>query len=221
MPRQDFQKALDEIQHEVLSMGESVEQALTRSVEILKSQDLEAAQKLIDHDQEINRRRFALEEKCLRLLATQQPIAGDLRTIAAILYITNELERIGDYAKGIAHITLYIGAESLIKPLIDLPVMAEKSAAMLQRSLEAFANRDLEAARTIPDSDDEVDALYNQVQRELITLIMANPRVIDQANYLGWAAHNLERTADRATNVCERVIFMVTGELSEMDSKHG
>jgi phosphate transport system protein len=153
----------------------------------------------------------------LALIATQQPMAGDLRTLAAILDIASELERIGDYAKGIAKINLMIGEEPFIKPLIDIPAMAFKARDMLRQSLEAFARRDVDMARAIPAEDDVVDGLYNQVYRELLTYIMADPSCIDQANFLLWAAHNLERAADRVTNICERVVFTVTGELMEMD----
>jgi phosphate transport system protein len=131
------------------------------------------------------------------------------------------LERIGDYAKGISKINLMIGEEPLIKPLVDLPWMAEKARDMLHRALEAFVKRDVDLACAIPAEDDEVDALYNQVYRELLTLIMADPRTIDQATYLLWAAHNLERAADRVINICERVVFTVTGKLMEMDVEEG
>ena len=148
-------------------------------------------------------------------------MATDLRVVAAVLEIAGELERIGDYAKGIAKINLMIGNEKLIKPIVDLPRMAQIASSMLHRSLEAFVLRDVDLAYAIPNDDDEVDALYLQVYRELLTLMMANPSTIDQATYLIWAAHNLERAADRVTNICERVVFTVTGELTEMDVKEG
>jgi phosphate transport system protein len=167
----------------------------------------------------MNQKRFAIESDTLVAIATQQPMAGDLRTLAAILEIATELERMGDYAKGIAKIALMIGDQPLLKPLIDIPRMAVIACDMLHQSLEAFVQRDVERARTIPDKDDEVDALYDQVNRELLTYIIADTKTIEQANYLLWAAHNLERTADRVTNICERTIFTVTGEISEMDSE--
>jgi phosphate transport system protein len=148
----------------------------------------------------------------------QQPTAGDLRTLAAILEIVTELERIGDYAKGIARINEMIGEEELIKPLVDLPRMADEAQDMLHQALDAFVRRDLELARTIPERDELVDELYKQVYRELITLVISNPRMIEQSNCLLWAAHNLERAADRVTNICERVVFTVTGERVEMDA---
>jgi phosphate transport system protein len=159
-----------------------------------------------------------MEQDVLTLIATQQPMAGDMRLLAAILEIVTELERIGDYAKGNARINLLIGEQPLVKPLIDLPVMAEKARDMLHQALEAFVQRDVELARAIARRDDEIDKLYNQVYRELLSYIMEDPHVIEQANYLLWVAHNLERTADRVINICERVVFTVTGELAELDT---
>ncbi|MFN2291124.1 MAG: phosphate signaling complex protein PhoU [Anaerolineae bacterium] len=218
MTRQTFDQELQRLEDEVLSMGKMVGNALIRSVASLKAQDLDASRALIAADAQINQRRFSLEEEVLTLIATQQPMAGDMRLLAAVLEILTELERIGDYAKGIARINLMIGDEPLIKPLVDLPVMAQKANDMLHDALQAFRERNVELARAIPGRDDEVDNLYDQIYRELISYILENPTTIEQANLLMWAAHNLERTADRTINLCERVIFMVTGELSELDS---
>jgi phosphate transport system protein len=217
MPRETFDRELQRLQDEILALGSIVENALTESVEVLKRRDFEGSRRLIAQDRLINEKRFAIEADALVLIATQQPMASDLRILAAILMLATELERIGDYAKGIARINLMIGEGPLIKPLIDIPRMAEKARAMLHRALDAFIQRDVALARAIPAEDDEVDALYNQVYRELMTFIMADPRNIDQANYLLWVAHNLERAADRVTNICERVIFTVTGKMAEMD----
>jgi phosphate transport system protein len=217
MLREAFQRNLQVLQDELLALGGMVEKALVDSVDLLKKQDLDGAQKLIAQDESINEKRFAIEADTLVQIATQQPMAGDLRVLASILDVASELERIGDYAKGIAKITLMIGQKPLIKPLIDLPRMAEKAADMLQRALNAFVRQDLSCADSIPLEDDEVDALYNQVYRELLTFIISDPRTIDQATYLLWVGHNLERAADRVTNICERVVFMVTGKLVEMD----
>jgi len=217
MVRETFERELQRVQDETLALGSMVENALTESVEVLKRRDMAGSRRLIAQDRLINEKRFAIENDALVLIATQQPMAGDLRTIAAVLDITHELERIGDYAKGIAKINLMIGQEPLVKPLVDIPRMAEKARDMLHRALEAFVQQDVVLARAIPAEDDEVDDLYNQVYRELITYVLADPRTIEQANYLLWAAHNLERAADRVTNVCERVIFTVTGEMVEMD----
>lgn len=221
MPREVFDQELQRLQDEMLAMASMVETAITDSVENLKRQDLEGARHLVARDREINKKRFEIEADCLVAIATQQPMAGDLRVLAAILDIVSELERIGDYAKGIARIGLMIGQAPLIKPLIDVPRMAEKARDMLHRALDAFVQRDIELARSIPAEDDEVDALYNQVYRELVTYIMGDQSTIEQANHLLWVAHNLERAADRVTNICERVVFTVTGELVELDSDAG
>jgi phosphate transport system protein len=221
MPREMFDQELQRLQDEMLTMASMVENAIAESVDELKKRDLEAAGRLVARDREINKKRFEIENDCLIAIATQQPMAGDLRVLAAILDIVSELERIGDYAKGIGRISLMIGEEPLVKPLIDVPRMADKARDMLHRALDAFVRRDVDLARSIPAEDDEVDGLYNQVYRELATYIMADSRTIDQANYLLWVAHNLERAADRVTNICERVIFTVTGELTELDSDTG
>jgi phosphate transport system protein len=151
-------------------------------------------------------------------IATEQPLmAGDLRLVASILEVVAELERMGDYAKGIANICLMIGREPLIKPLIDLPRMADIAVSMLHRSVDAFIVQDVRQARLIPLEDDLVDQLYEQIYRELVTIMIGDPSTIDQANNLMWAAHNLERMADRVTNICERTIYVVTGERKEID----
>jgi phosphate transport system protein len=218
MTRQAFDQELGRLQDEVLALGSMVEEAIVQSVETLKHRDFAGARLLIAGDGAINERRYAIEEDALALIATQQPMASDMRLLAAILEIVTELERMGDYAKGIARINLMIGEQPLIKPLIDLPLMAQKAREMLHAALVAFVQRDVEAARSIPKRDDEVDALYNQVYRELISHILEDRHVIEQANQLMWAGHNLERTADRVTNLCERVIYTVTGELTELDT---
>ena len=220
MPREAFQQELLQLQEDVLALGSMVETAIVQSVDLLKKRDFDGSRRMIAADRVINEKRFDIEADALVLIATQQPMAGDLRILAAVLEITSELERIGDYAKGIARINLMIGTEPLLKPLIDLPVMAEKASSMLHDALEAFMTRDIDLARSIPKRDTEVDDLYNQVYRELMTYIMADPRSIEQANSLLWAAHNLERAADRVTNVCERVIFTVTGQMVELDSEN-
>lgn len=218
MPRVVFTRELEELQDEVLMMGSMVIQALQESVTALGERDLDKARELIAGDELINRKRYAIEEECLRLIATQQPMASDLRLLAAVLEISTELERMGDYAKGIGKITTLLGHEPLLKPLIDIPHMCEKVLSMLRRSLDAFITQDVEAARAIPRDDDEVDALYNQINRELFTILLSQPALIERANYLLWAAHNLERAADRVTNICERVVYTVTGELTELDT---
>jgi phosphate transport system protein len=216
MTRRTFDQELQHLQGEVLALGNLVEEALVQSVETLKRRDFVGSRRLIAGDRAINERRYAIEQDTMTLIATQQPMAGDMRLLAAILEIVTELERMGDYAKGIARINLMIGEQPLVKPLIDLPAMARKARDMLHAALVAFIERDVQAARSIPQGDDEVDGLYNQVYRELICFILEDPQVIEQANHLMWAAHNLERTADRVTNLCERVVFAVTGEMVEL-----
>jgi phosphate transport system protein len=221
MPRETFARELRQLQDNVLALGSMVEEALVAAVEILQRRDLEGARRLIWADRAINEKRFAIEADCLVLIATQQPAGGDVRTLAAVLEIVTELERIGDYAKGIARICLMMGLEPPVKPLVDIPGMAAKGRDMLHRALQAFVQRDAALARAIPAEDSEVDALYNQVYRELLDVIIADPRTIDRATHLLWVAHNLERAADRVTNICERVVFTVTGEMTELDVKDG
>jgi phosphate transport system protein len=218
MLRRTFDQELRRLQDDVLALGSMVEEALVQSVATLKQRDFSGSRRLIAADRAINQKRYAIEGEALTLIATQQPMAGDMRLLAAILEIAGELERMGDYAKGIARINLLIGEQPLVKPLIDLPVMAQKVRDLLHQALEAFAQRDVEAARAIPKRDDEVDALYRQIYRELLTHIMEDPHVIEQANQLLWVAHNLERAADRVTNLCERVVYTVTGELVELNA---
>jgi len=214
--RTTFHKRLRQIQDDMLAMGSMVGKAISRSVEALKHRDLEMARQIITEDQKINRKRFEIEENCIQLIATQQPMASDLRNIICILNIITELERIGDYAEGIAKIVLMIGDEPPLKPLIDIPRMAEKAVDMLHRSLDALINHNAEDARQITTEDDEVDNLYNQVFRELLTFMIEDPKTITRATRLIWVAHNLERSADRVTNICERVVFFVTGKMEEI-----
>ena len=217
MARKEFDQELQDLEKKLQELGLMVEKALVEAVEALKRRDLEKAGQIIDADRSVNERRYAIEHETFVLIATQQPMAVDLRTLAAVLEIATELERIGDYAKGIAKITIKMGTEPFVKPLIDIPRMAEKARSMLHRALQAFAGRDTDLARAIPAEDDEMDALYDQIFRELITHIMVDPKLVDRASYLIWVAHNLERAADRVVNICERVIFMVTGEVVEFD----
>ncbi len=216
MVRTSFERHLHELQDDVLVLGSMVEKAIYRSMEALKNRDLELAKQVIADDSEIDRKRFDIEEKCIELIVTQQPVASDLRIIVAVLNIIIDLERIGDHSEGVGKITLMIGNEPPLKPLIDLPRMAQKTGDMLRRSLDAFVNRDAEAARRISKEDDEIDALYDQVFRELLTFMAEDSRTITRATRLIWVAHNLERSADRVTNICERVVFVVTGKMEEI-----
>lgn len=218
MLRKTFEAEIQQVKDDVLVLGSMVEQAILNSVEALKKRDLKAAEEILRSDLLINTKRFEIENKLMVLIATQQPMAHDLRLLASCMEIISELERMGDYAKGIANINLRMGNEPLLKPLIDIPRMAQKGADMLHRALTAFVNEDVETAKTIPVEDDEVDALYNQVYRELMTFVIQDPTTIERANWLLWVAHNLERVADRVTNICERAIFIATGEMAEIKS---
>jgi phosphate transport system protein len=216
MTRETYQRHLREIQDEVLVMGSMVEKALDRSMQALKNRDLVLAKQVVEDDKYVDHKRFEIEERALDLMATQAPMASDLRILLATLYITTELERMADHAAGNAKIAIMIGDEPPLKPLIDLPRMNEKVIDMIHRSLDTFINHDAEAARKIMPEDDEVDNLYEQVFRELLTFMMEDPRTITRATRLIWVGHNLERTGDRVTNICERVVFMVTGKMEEM-----
>lgn len=214
--RTTFRKKLKEIQDDVLVMGSMVEKAINQSIKALKERDITLANRIIESDKKVNMKRFEIEEKCIQLIATQQPMASDLRIILAVFNIISEVERIGDHAEGIAKIVLMIGDEPPLKPLIDIPRMADKTVDMLQRSLDAFVKHDSESAKKIALEDDEVDGLYDQVFRELLSFMAEDPKTITRATRLIWVAHNLERSADRVTNICERVVYMVTGKMEEI-----
>lgn len=218
MLRKTFESEIQQVKDEVLVLGSMVEQAILNTVEALKKRDIKASEEILKADKLINQKRFDIENKLMILIATQQPMARDLRLLASCMEIISELERMGDYAKGIANINIRMGDEPLLKPLIDIPRMAQKDVDMLHRALTAFVNEDAEMAKAIPIEDDEVDALYNQIYRELMTFIIQDPKTIERANWLLWVAHNLERVADRVTNICERTIFIVTGEMAEVKS---
>ena len=215
MLRIDLDRQLGQLQQEVISLAAIVDKATMRSVEALKQRDLTESQQLVQEDDYIDQKRYEIEDRCVDLIATQQPMAGDLRAIIALLHITVELERIGDYAEGIAKISLLMGNEPPLKPLIDIPRMAEKATTMLRNSMDSLVSRDTIKANQVLKDDDEVDLLYDQVYRELLVFMLQNPQTIQRATYLLWAAHDLERIADRATNIAERVIFLVTGKMVE------
>lgn len=218
MTRKTLDRQMQQLLDEILVLGSMVEQAVLDAVNALKQRDVESARRVYADDQDINDKRFAIENACMVLMATQQPIMGhDLRMLASTLEVITELERMGDYAKGIAKVCILLGTQPLVKPLVDVPRMAEIAVEMLHQALSAFVNNDGNLARQIPARDEEVDRLYNQVNRELITYMISDPSTIDRANYLMWVAHNLERLADRVTNICERTIYNVTGELRELD----
>lgn len=213
--RHAFQEHLKNLEKELHGMADLVNQAIDRSVTALKKRDVEEAKKIKKDDVHINTKRFEIEEQCIHLIATQQPVATQLREIIAILNIITDLERMGDYAEGIAKIVIKLDGSEPVKPLIDIPRMADIATDMITHSLDAYTARDVERAREITATDDEVDDLYHQIMRELISIMIEDPRTITRCTYLMWVAHNLERIADRVTNICERIIFLVTGELVE------
>ena len=219
MARETLDRRIRHLLDEIIVLDSMVETATLEAVEALKKHDLAAAKRICSFDTRINEKRFELENDTMITIATQQPImAHDLRLMGSILEVVSELERMGDYAKGIARVTLRIGDEPHIKPLVDIPRMSEIAVDMLHRAIGAFVIGDVETARSIPQEDDKVDDLYNQVYRELVTIMFNNPATIDQANYLMWAAHNLERLADRVSNICERTIYVTTGLLKELEN---
>jgi phosphate transport system protein len=217
MVRSSFERQLSEVEEDMLVMAGMVERAIERSIEALKNRDIELARVVIVEDIEINKKRYDTEEKCLELLATQQPMAHDLRTIVAVLHIIVDLERMGDHAEGIAKIAIMLADDPPLKPYIDIPRMAEVASRMLTQSLDAFKRRDVELARKTCDDDDLVDQLYDQVYHELIVFMLNDPRTIERATHITWIAHNLERIADRVTNICERVVYMEQGKYEELN----
>lgn len=217
MVRQIFQEQIRELLEDLLEMGRMVADSIDRSIQSLAKQDEDLARQVIEFDDEINALQHDIDEKCLVLIATQQPMASDLRAILAVSNIAAELERIGDYTEGIARLAVKLAGRPLLKPLIDIPRMAEEGRRMLLTSLDAFARQDVETARQVGEADDLVDALYDQVFRELLVIMMEDPRTITQATYLIWVAHNLERIADRTTNIAERVIFMDSGRIVDLN----
>lgn len=217
MVRADFDQQLSALQQEVEVLAGIVEKSINRAVEALKRRDLEESQRVINDDDYIDQKRFEIEERCIDLIATQQPMARDLRVIIALLHIVVELERMGDYAEGIAKISIAMGDSPPLKPLIDIPRMAEKATEMLRDSIDSLLNRDIVKAHQVCQADDEVDDLYDQVYRELLLFMIQDPQTIQRATYLLWVSHDLERIADRATNIAERVIYLVTGKLTEIN----
>ena len=217
MARIELDRDLQKMCDELLSLGNMVEKAISKSVDSLRFRDLPQAKEVISEDDAIDKKRFAIEETCINLIAMQQPIATDLRLILATLHIAEELERMGDYAEGIAKISLMMGDEAPLKPLIDIPRMADLAKSMLQESLSAYIQEDVEKALKVCQDDDDVDAIYDQVYRELLTFMIQDQESVQRATYLLWVAHNLERIADRSTNIAERVTFLVTGDTTGLN----
>ena len=213
MVRADFDRNLKLLQEELLLLGGLVEKSIVDAIEALKTRDIELSHKVVSQDDIIDQKTNQIEEKAIDLIATQQPIAIDLRTLMSVIHISVELERMGDYAEGIGKIGVMMGNDPPVKPLVDIPKMAGKASDMLKRSLDALVRRDPALARQVCEDDDEVDNLYDQIYKDLIALMISDPATTQRATYLMWVAHDLERIADRATNIAERVIFLVTGQL--------
>jgi phosphate transport system protein len=216
MTREHYSQELADLRGSVVAMASMTNKAIDNAVTALTRRDVRLAEQVVAADGAINEHRWRTEEQALLLIATQAPMASDLRMIAAVIHIVTDLERMADHAAGIAKIAIQTADQPPLKPLIDIPRMSEIARTMLHDAITAFIEDDEAAARAIVAHDDEVDALYEQIYRELLTFMLADPTTIDQATHLLWAAHNLERIADRVTNICERVVFAVTGQLEEL-----
>jgi phosphate transport system protein len=217
MPRLQYDRQLSDLQDSLLRLASQVEAAIGRSIQALTNQDVDEARRIIADDDQIDRSQYAIEDTALHLIARQAPIAADLRLISAVISIASELERMGDYAEGIAEIVIRGANEPLLKPLHDIPLMAEISQRMLREALDAFVNRDADAAGKLGAEDDEVDQLTTKVQNELLRLMVSDPTTTERAMHLMFVAHNLERVADRATNIAERLVFLVTGRVIDLN----
>jgi phosphate transport system protein len=215
--RATFDKEYAAIIEDILKLGSLIDQAIAQALDSLQRRDQMLAQQIIDEDEEINLLRFKIEEACLTLIATQQPAARDLRGVVASMNIVVDLERMGDHAAGMAKTVIRMGDEPLLKPLIDIPRMAQTAREMLRMSLDAFIERDPEAAKAVVPIDDEMDHLYRAIFDELVEIMSHKPEGVERATYLLWCAHNLERIGDRVTNIAERVIFMTTGDMHELN----
>ena len=217
MPRADFDLHLSKLQDDLLILGSMVEKAITKSLDGLKQRNSAISEEVIKNDDLIDEKSFQIEDKCIDLIARQQPLASDLRFIVTVLHLSVELERMGDYAEGIAKISLAMGDQPPLKPLIDIPLMANEATEMVHQSLNALVERDSVLATQVCNDDDIVDELYDKVYQELLTYMIKDPEAIQRATYLLWVAHDLERIADRATNIAERVIFLVTGNMTNVN----
>ncbi len=215
--RMEFDRQLEHLQDDLLALGSMVEKATAKAVEALKTRDLAMSAQVVREDDAIDDKRREIEDRVIDLIAVQQPVASDLRLLITTLHVSMELERIGDYAEGIGKISLRMGNEPPVKPLVDIPRMAQKASAMLRDSLDALVKHDTEKAYQVLADDDEVDNLYTQVYRELLVLMLQDPKIIERGTYLLWTAHDLERIADRATNIAEEVVYLVTGKRVDPD----
>ena len=215
--RMEFDRQLEHLQDDLLALGSMVEKATAKAVEALKTRDLAMSEQVVREDDAIDDKRREIEDRVIDLIAVQQPVASDLRLLITTIHVSMELERIGDYAEGIAKISLRMGNEPPVKPLVDIPRMAQKASAMLRDALDALVKHDTEKAYQVLADDDEVDDLYTQVYRELLVLMLQDPKIIQRGTYLLWTAHDLERIADRATNIAEEVVYLVTGKRVDPD----
>jgi phosphate transport system protein len=216
MLRKELDHEIEAIKISIGALEEMVEKAIRKSASALKDNDLDEAQLLFAFDQEINQLRYEIEGSVMVVIATQQPIAHDLRVLAAILSLATELERVGDYAKGLSTINIKSGGLSLPNVLAELHFMAGKASDMLHQAMEAFLQEDEEKARMIVREDKVIDSLYQKIYYDALDLVIEDPRYIERVNYVLWAAHNLERIGDRAINICERTVFITTGKLFEL-----
>jgi phosphate transport system protein len=221
MPREGFDQELHDLQRRLLAMSELVDRSIEQSIQALAQSDLALAQRIIEEDKHINEAQRDIVERCLILLATQQPMASDLRIILSIFSIASELERMADHAEGNAKIALLLAGQPLLKPLIDIPKMAELARRLLKEQLQAFIHRDARRSRELSAQDDDVDDLYSQVYHELLGIMVKDPDTVQRATYLLWAAHNLERISDRTTNIGEQVVFLTTGRVEELNPTSG
>ena len=217
MTRELFHRELTELQDDVLLLGSMTEKALLDAMEALRDGDHVWAQKLIADDARINAKRFEIEEKCILVIGTQQPMASDLRMLVSMLFIITDLERMADHAEGIARINLLLSDEPLPRRLGYIPAMADRAVSMLRDSLKAYLEHDVALARRVCEADDEVDRLQDSVYEECSRAMIADPATIQRNTYMLWTSHNIERIADRCTNICERVIYMVTGKMQEIN----
>jgi len=215
--RKTLDRKIDDHLKAITDLGGQVENAILGSVDALQHRNLDTAREIYSNDKTINNKRYEIEAQALITVATQQPMALDLRILASILDIAGELERIGDYAKGIARIAMRLGDQTPLPQLVQISEMAKMTADMLNRAIKAFVELDQESAQIIPREDDQIDGLYNNVYQELLELMINDRDNIDRATFHLWVAHNLERAADRVTNICERTVFTTSGKLIEFD----
>lgn len=215
--RNAFDREFAGIQEDILRLGDLAGHAIEHALTSLQNRDSVLAEEIVQQDDRINDLRFKIEEACIVLIATQQPAASDLRAVVAALNIVVDIERIGDHAAGVAKTVLRMGDEPLLKPLIDIPRMAKLAQDMLRQDLQAYIVRDAEAARQVADMDDEMDQLYRAIFEELVEFMAQDPSTASRATFLLWVAHNLERIGDRITNISERIIFITTGDMQELN----